>query len=103
MPIESADPALKITRPQIYFGQETTTDVYVKTKQKEFDFPQGESNTYTSYEGSGGIRIGNGVRRLLLAWALGDLSKRTPPTDLHQRACPVSCFQICRLNRRIPR
>jgi len=75
MPIEAAAPEIKVTRPQIYFGQETNTDVYVKTKQKEFDFPQGESNTYTSYEGSGGIRIGSGVRRLLLSWALGDLSK----------------------------
>ncbi len=75
MPIESTGPEIKINRPQIYFGQETNTDVYVKTKQKEFDFPQGESNTYTSYEGSGGIRIGSGLRRLLLSWALGDLSK----------------------------
>ena len=75
MPIESTGPEIKVTRPQIYFGQETNTDVYVKTKQKEFDFPQGESNTYTSYEGSGGIRIGGGIRRLLLAWALGDLTK----------------------------
>src|SRR5882672_4038982 len=75
MPIESTAPEVKVMRPQIYFGQETNTDVYVKTKQKEFDFPQGESNTYTSYEGSGGIRIGSGVRRLLLSWALGDLSK----------------------------
>jgi len=75
MPIESAGPEIKVSRPQIYFGQETNTDVYVKTKQKEFDFPQGESNTYTSYEGSGGIQIGGGMRRLLLAWALGDLSK----------------------------
>jgi uncharacterized protein len=75
MPIESTGPEIKVTRPQIYFGQETNTDVYVKTKQKEFDFPQGESNTYTSYEGSGGIRIGSGIRRLMLSWALGDLSK----------------------------
>ncbi len=75
MPIESAVPEIKVTRPQIYFGQETTGDVYVKTKQKEFDFPQGETDTYTSYEGSGGIRVGSGLRRLLLAWAVGDLSK----------------------------
>jgi uncharacterized membrane protein (UPF0182 family) len=75
MPIESAAPEIKVTRPQIYFGQETNSDVYVKTRQKEFDFPQGESNTYTSYEGTGGIRIGGGLRRLLLAWAVGDLSK----------------------------
>jgi len=75
MPIESAAPEIKVTRPQIYFGQETNSDVYVKTRQKEFDFPQGESNTYTSYEGIGGIRIGGGLRRLLLAWAVSDLAK----------------------------
>jgi uncharacterized membrane protein (UPF0182 family) len=75
MPIESTGKEIKVNRPQIYYGQETNTDVYVKTKQKEFDFPQGESYTVTSYEGTGGIRIGSGLRRLMLSWALGDLSK----------------------------
>jgi uncharacterized membrane protein (UPF0182 family) len=75
MPIGSTSPEVKVTRPEIYFGQETNSDVYVKTKQREFDFPQGEANTYTTYEGSGGIQIGGRARRMLLAWALGDLSK----------------------------
>jgi uncharacterized membrane protein (UPF0182 family) len=47
----------------------------VKTKQNEFDYPQGETNKYTTYEGSGGIQVGSGLRRLLLAYALDDLSK----------------------------
>src|SRR4029079_9734749 len=59
----------------IYYGQETNTDVYVKTRQKEFDFPQGETNPYTSYQGTGGIQIGRKGRRLLLACALADVSK----------------------------
>ncbi len=75
MPIKSTAPEATITRPQIYYGQKTDTDVYVKTAQKEFDFPQGETNTFTTYEGTGGIRIGNRLRRWLLAWALDDLSK----------------------------
>ena len=76
MPIESTAPEIKVTRPQIYYGQLTDTEVYVKTKQREFDFPQGEQNAaYTNYEGTGGIRVGGGLRRLLLAWALSDLSK----------------------------
>jgi len=75
MPVGSTSPDVKVTRPEIYFGQETNSDVYVKTKQREFDFPQGEANTYTTYEGSGGIQIGGRARRMLLAWALGDLSK----------------------------
>jgi uncharacterized membrane protein (UPF0182 family) len=75
MPVQSASQDVKVTRPEIYYGQETNTDVYVKTRQKEFDFPQGETNTYTSYQGTGGIQIGGKARRLLLAWALGDVSK----------------------------
>jgi len=75
MPVQSNSKDVKVTRPEIYFGQETNTDVYVKTRQKEFDFPQGETNTTTTYQGTGGIRIGGRARRLLLAWALGDLSK----------------------------
>jgi uncharacterized protein len=75
MPVQTSSNDVKVTRPEIYYGQETNTDVYVKTRQKEFDFPQGETNTYTSYQGTGGIEIGSGVRRLLLAWALGDISK----------------------------
>ncbi len=75
MPVQSNSKDVMVTRPEIYFGQQTNTDVYVKTRQKEFDFPQGETNTYTNYQGSGGIRIGGRARRLLLAWALGDLSK----------------------------
>lgn len=75
MPVQSSSKDVKVVRPEIYYGQETNTDVYVKTRQKEFDYPQGETNTYTSYQGSGGIGIGGRARRTLLAWALGDLSK----------------------------
>ena len=75
MPIESTGPEIKVTRPEIYFGELTDRYVYVKTKQKEFDYPQGEANTYTTYQGTGGIQIGNALRRMLLAWGIGDLSK----------------------------
>lgn len=75
MPIQSGVPELKVTRPEIYFGQNTDTTVYVKTKQREFNYPQGEDNNYSIYEGTGGITFGGGFRRMLLAWALSDLSK----------------------------
>src|SRR5215204_5406084 len=75
MPVESTAGEIKITRPQIYFGEQTDRYVYVKTGQKEFDFPQGDTNATTTYEGTGGIRIGNRLRRMLLAWGVGDLSK----------------------------
>jgi len=75
MPVESAASEIKVTRPEIYFGQETTHDVYVKTKRMEFNYPQGETNNLTSYEGTGGIEIGGYFKRWLLAWALDDVTK----------------------------
>ncbi|HWT00325.1 MAG TPA: UPF0182 family protein [Pyrinomonadaceae bacterium] len=76
MPVESSAPGeIKLARPEIYFGTKTKTDVYVKTSQQEFNYPQGESGTSNVYEGTGGIPLGGFFRRTLLAWALGDLSK----------------------------
>ena len=75
MPVQSSAPEIKVTRPEIYFGELTNRYVYVKTQQQEFDYPQGDTNTYTTYEGTGGIKIGNRFRRMLLAWGVGDLSK----------------------------
>ena len=74
IPLESSGD-VNVTRPEIYFGETTQTDVYVKTKQQEFDYPQGEKNNYTTYEGNGGFAVGSGLRRLCIAWATGDLSK----------------------------
>jgi hypothetical protein len=75
MPIQSADGAPAVTRPEIYFGQITDTDVYVKTTQKEFNYPQGEANNLSSYEGTGGIEMGGLMRRILIAFDRGDLTK----------------------------
>jgi len=75
MPVESTGSDIKVTRPEIYFGELTDRYVYVKTKQNEFDYPQGETNAVTTYQGTGGIPVGNRLRRMLLAWGIGDLSK----------------------------
>jgi uncharacterized membrane protein (UPF0182 family) len=75
MPIQSTLPELMVTRPEIYFGELTNTDVYVRTRQKEFNYPQGDSNNLTSYEGDGGIRLGGLLRRTLIAYDRGDITK----------------------------
>ena len=74
MPVQSTVPGLKVTRPELYFGELTDTDVYVKTRQQEFDYPQGQSNNLTSYQGTGGIQVGNFARRVILAADRGDLA-----------------------------
>jgi uncharacterized membrane protein (UPF0182 family) len=75
MPIQSTVRGLSVTRPEIYFGELTNTDVYVKTRQKEFNYPQGETNNLTSYEGTGGIPLGGFFKRLIIALDRGDVTK----------------------------
>jgi uncharacterized protein len=75
MPVQSTVHGLAVTRPEIYFGELTDTDVYVKTKQQEFDYPQGQTNSLTSYQGTGGIVLGGFLNRIILALDRGDLAK----------------------------
>ncbi len=86
MPVQSTVPGLSVTRPQIYFGELTNTDVYVKTRQQEFDYPQGQNNTLTSYQGDGGIELGGFLRRILLAFDRGDLGKLPFSDDVNAQS-----------------
>ena len=53
-PVSSAA-EIRITRPEIYYGKLSSSHVIVNTKSKEFDYPAGEENVYTSYAGTGGV------------------------------------------------
>jgi len=64
--------SLEITRPQIYYGERTNDHVYVNTTEKEFDYPSGDQNVYSTYEGSGGVEIGSLLPRIAYAWKFGD-------------------------------
>ncbi|MGD9074888.1 MAG: UPF0182 family protein, partial [Desulfobacteraceae bacterium] len=61
------EPDLKIERPEIYYGEKTTEYVLVKTTTEEFDYPKGDKNVYTIYQGAGGVPIKSFFRRLLFA------------------------------------
>jgi uncharacterized membrane protein (UPF0182 family) len=59
--------AVKITRPEIYFGELANEYVLVQTLSQELDYPAGDQNVYTKYEGRGGVAIGNLWRRLVFS------------------------------------
>jgi hypothetical protein len=84
MPVQSTVRGLSVTRPEIYFGEMTNTDVYVKTRQKEFNYPQGASNSLTSYDGNGGIVLGGFLRRIAIALDRDDLAKLPFSDDVTQ-------------------
>src|SRR6266536_4089912 len=84
MPVQSTVKSLTVTHPEIYFGELTNSDVYVKTRQKEFNYPQGETNNLNSYEGKGGIVLGGFLRRIIIALDRGDLAKLPFSDDVNQ-------------------
>ncbi len=63
-----------IERPEIYFGEKTNDYVIVKTKTQEFDYPMGDENVFTHYQGKDGVSLGSFIRRLVYAWQFGDLN-----------------------------
>jgi uncharacterized membrane protein (UPF0182 family) len=86
MPVQSTVRSLAVKRPEIYFGELTNTDVYVKTRQQEFDYPQGAANNLTSYEGEGGILLGGFFRRMIIAFDQSDLAKLPFSDDVNQNS-----------------
>ncbi|BCL35690.1 UPF0182 family protein [Nostoc sp. MS1] len=64
--------SIPIGQPRIYYGEITNSYVMTGTSVRELDYPSGSDNTYNSYDGLGGVTIGNGWRRGLFAMYLKD-------------------------------
>jgi len=70
-PVSTVD--MKITRPEIYYGELTNNDVFVKTKSLEFDYPLGDKNEYSVYGGKGGVPVGSLFRKMMFALQFGSI------------------------------
>ncbi|MEX2182389.1 MAG: UPF0182 family protein [Gemmatimonadaceae bacterium] len=72
----SSSLALKVTRPQIYFGELPTSFVLAPSRQREFDYPsaEGDEAVYSTYAGTAGVPINSVVRRLLFAMRFGSIN-----------------------------
>ena len=57
IPPVSGTQDLKVTRPEIYFGESTDDYIITNTSEKEFDYPSGTENVYSNYEGEHGIKL----------------------------------------------
>jgi uncharacterized protein len=58
---------LQVDQPAIYFGERSNDHVFVATKAREFHYPKGDDNVYTTYDGSGGVPLSNFFRRALFS------------------------------------
>ena len=64
----------KITRPEIYYGEIGNEYVFVRTRSQELDYPSGDQNVYTRYEGKGGIPVDSLLRKAAFAARFGALN-----------------------------
>jgi uncharacterized membrane protein (UPF0182 family) len=73
-PVSTVD--LRITRPQIYYGEQSNEFVLAPSRQREFDYPAGEGDAaaYSAYDGRGGVPVGSLARRLLYAVRFGSIN-----------------------------
>ena len=94
---------LTIAQPAIYYGETQPGYRIVATGTKEFDYPKGNDNVYTSYAGAGGIPLDSFWRRALFAWTRKDINillttYLTPESriqiwrDVQQRVAKVAPF-----------
>jgi hypothetical protein len=65
-------PGLTLTRPEIYYGELDQDPVFVRTAQPEFNYPAGEHNVQTRYDGQGGFPISSLPMRSAAAISEGD-------------------------------
>ncbi len=101
IPPESTTP-IRVTRPGIYFGESSAGYAIVNTKSKEFDYPSGNDNVYTSYNGNGGVPIGGLLKRLLFVLRFKEL-KILLSTDISPASRIMYVRQImARVNTAIP-
>ena len=65
---------LQMDQPAIYYGEMMPGFRIVDTGVKEFDYPKGESNVYTHYQGTGGVPLDSLAKRMVFALAQGDIN-----------------------------
>jgi uncharacterized membrane protein (UPF0182 family) len=70
--IDNAPPVVKtkglsLTRPEVYYGEVTHEPVFVNTAQPEFNYPSGDDNVRSKYEGKGGFPIDSFAMRAAAA------------------------------------
>ncbi|MFZ0707278.1 MAG: UPF0182 family protein [Candidatus Korobacteraceae bacterium] len=71
-PPETKSPAFQLSRPEIYFGEKTQDPVFVHTAREEFDYPSGDQNKYSTYQGKGGFPVGSFVMKAAAAISQGE-------------------------------
>ncbi len=71
-PPEIRSPGFQLTRPEIYYGEKTQDPVFVHTAREEFDYPSGDQNKYSTYQGTGGFPVSSFFMKAAAAISQGE-------------------------------
>ena len=74
LPPAVTDSSLSTAEPGIYYGENNPTYAIVNTSAQELDYPKGDQNVYTSYQGTGGVKLDSFWKELLFAYYMGDFN-----------------------------
>lgn len=66
--------SLQLTRPELYYGEVMHEPVFVRTGEDEFNYPSGNENVFSRYDGTGGFPISSFPMRVAAALYEGDLN-----------------------------
>jgi uncharacterized membrane protein (UPF0182 family) len=71
-PPEVKTSSLKLKRPELYYAEVAHEPVFVNTAQEEFNYPSGEQDARSRYEGKGGFPVSSFPMRLAAAISEGE-------------------------------
>ena len=102
-PPKITTPDLKLTQPEIYYGESSHEPVFVNTQLMEFNYPSGSENVHSKYVGAGGIAISGWPLRIaaaiyyndyniLLTGYLTDGSRMLIHRKVHERVNEIAGF-----------
>ena len=67
------DGDIELNNSAIYYGEKTDEYVISNTDSTEFHYPQGDENVYIRYDGTGGVEMGNFLKKSIFALRYNDL------------------------------
>ncbi|MFQ5475097.1 MAG: UPF0182 family protein, partial [Candidatus Nanoarchaeia archaeon] len=73
IPPRTEEDSLVVEEPRIYYGETYNPFVLVDTNTKEFDYPDGKSNKYNTYGGTGGVKLDSFFKKIMMAFRFADI------------------------------
>lgn len=69
---QESDYGFSVAQPRIYYGLQHYPYAVAPNKVGELDYPQGNSNVKTNYQGKGGVPVSSLARKLMLSYYFRD-------------------------------